>query len=88
CFRNFGAPRFAGVMMLICLGPIVIYIAFLSEPMLYIMIYQIPMYLAAMAGAGFRLNRMLITTMRAERENNRRAHPDALTGLLNRAGLI
>ena len=88
CFRNFGAPRFAGVMMLICLGPIVIYIAFLSEPMLYIMIYQIPMYLAAMAGAGFRLNRMLITTMRAERKNNRRAHHDALTGLLNRAGLI
>lgn len=88
CFRNFGAPRFAGIMMLICLGPIVLYIGFLGEPVLYIMIYQIPMYLAAMAGAGFRLNRMLITTMRAERENSHRAHHDALTGLLNRAGLV
>jgi diguanylate cyclase len=88
CFRNFGAPRFAGIMMLICLGPVVVYICFLGEPLLYIMIYQIPMYLGAMAGAGFRLNRMLITTMRAERENSHRAHHDALTGLLNRAGLI
>ncbi|QFI77335.1 GGDEF domain-containing protein [Bradyrhizobium betae] len=88
CFRNFGAPRFAGIMILICLGPVAVYIALLGEPMLYIMIYQVPMYLAAMAGAGFRLNRMLITTMRAERENSHRAHHDALTGLLNRAGLI
>ncbi|WP_431204009.1 diguanylate cyclase [Bradyrhizobium betae] len=88
CFRNFGAPRFAGVMMLISLGPVAVYIALLGEPMLYIMIYQIPMYLAAMAGAAFRLNRMLITTMRAERENSHRAQHDALTGLLNRAGFI
>ena len=88
CFRNFGAPRFAGLMILICLGPIVVYIAFLGEPMLYIMIYQVPMYLGAMAGAAFRLNRILITTMRAERENSHRAHHDALTGLLNRAGFL
>jgi len=88
CFRNFGAPRFAGIMMLISLGPVAVYIALLGEPMLYIMIYQVPMYLAAMAGAAFRLNRMLITTMRAERENSHRAHHDALTGLLNRAGFI
>lgn len=88
CFRNFGAPRFAGIMILISLGPIVLYIACLGEPMLYIMIYQIPMYIAAMTGAAFRLNRMLITTMRAERENSHRAHHDALTGLLNRAGFL
>ncbi|MGY4452617.1 diguanylate cyclase (GGDEF)-like protein [Bradyrhizobium sp. i1.3.1] len=47
-----------------------------------------PMYLAAMTAAAFRLNRMLITTMRAERENSHRAHHDALTGLLNRAGFV
>jgi diguanylate cyclase (GGDEF)-like protein len=88
CFRNFGAPRFAGIMILVSLGPVVLYIAFLGEPMLYIMIYQVPMYLAAMAGAAFRLNRMLITTMRAEREHSHRAHHDALTGLLNRAGFV
>ncbi|QDF42398.2 GGDEF domain-containing protein [Bradyrhizobium symbiodeficiens] len=88
CFRNFGAPRFAGLMILISLGPLVLYIALLGEPVLYIMIYQIPMYLAAMTGAAFRLNRMLITTMQAERENSRRAHHDALTGLLNRAGFV
>jgi diguanylate cyclase (GGDEF)-like protein len=46
------------------------------------------MYLAAMTAAAFRLNRMLVTTMRAERENSHRAHHDALTGLLNRAGVV
>lgn len=88
CFRNFGAPRFAGLLLLMSLGPVLLFIAFLGEPMLYIMVYQIPMYLAAMTGAAFRLNRMLITTMRAEREHSHRAHHDALTGLLNRAGLV
>ena len=88
CFRNFGAPRFAGLMILISMGPVAVYIPFSGEPTLYIMIYQIPMYLAAMAGAAFRLNRMLITTMQAEREHSHRAHHDALTGLLNRAGFL
>lgn len=88
CFRNFGAPRFAGGMILICLGPVVLFIPVLGEPILYIMIYSVPMYLAAMAGAAFRLNRILLKTMQAERANSHRAHHDGLTGLLNRAGLI
>ena len=37
-----------------------------------------------MTSAAFTLNRMLVATMRAERENNRRAKHDALTGLLMR----
>ena len=88
CFRNFGAPRLAGTMILLSLGPIIPGAALSHEPILYIVYLQVPMYLAAMTAAAFRLNRMLITTMRAERENGRLAHHDALTGLLNRAGFV
>ncbi|MGY8710174.1 GGDEF domain-containing protein [Bradyrhizobium sp. 18BD] len=88
CFRNFGAPRLAGTMILLSLGPIVPGAALAGEPLFYIVYLQVPMYLAAMTAAAFRLNRMLVTTMRAERENNHRAHHDALTGLLNRAGVV
>ncbi|MBR0957491.1 GGDEF domain-containing protein [Bradyrhizobium japonicum] len=88
CFRNFGAPRLAGTMILCSLGPIVPGVALAHEPMLYVVFLQVPMYLAAMTAAAFRLNRMLIATMRAERENSHRAHHDALTGLLNRAGFV
>ncbi|MHC2626823.1 hypothetical protein ACVIW2_008855 [Bradyrhizobium huanghuaihaiense] len=88
CFRNFGAPRLAGTMILLSLGPIIPGAALAGEPLFYIVYLQVPMYLAAMTAAAFRLNRMLIATMRAERENSHRAHHDALTGLLNRAGLV
>jgi diguanylate cyclase (GGDEF)-like protein len=88
CFRNFGAPRLAGTMILLSLGPIVPGALLAGEPLFYIVYLQVPMYLAAMTAAAFRLNRMLVTTMRAERENSHRAHHDALTGLLNRAGVV
>ncbi|MFO1109939.1 MAG: GGDEF domain-containing protein [Bradyrhizobium sp.] len=88
CFRNFGAPRLAGAMILLSLGPIIPGVALGGEPLLYIAFLQVPMYLAAMSEAAFRLNRMLITTMRAERINGHLANHDALTGLLNRAGFI
>jgi diguanylate cyclase (GGDEF)-like protein len=88
CFRNFGAPRLAGTMILLSLGPIIPGAALAGEPLFYIVYLQVPMYLVAMTAAAFRLNRMLVTTMRAERENSHRAHHDALTGLLNRAGFV
>ncbi|XUJ34759.1 diguanylate cyclase domain-containing protein [Bradyrhizobium japonicum] len=88
CFRNFGAPRLAGTMILLSLGPIIPGAALAGEPLFSVVYLQVPMYLAAMTAAAFRLNRMLVTTMRAERENSHRAHHDALTGLLDRAGFV
>lgn len=73
CFRNFGAPRLAGTMIVFSLGPIIPGVALAHEPMLYVVFLQVPMYLAAMTAAAFRLHR---------------AHHDALTGLLNRAGFV
>jgi hypothetical protein len=46
------------------------------------------MYLAAMTMARVKLKRMLIATIRAERENDAGARRDELTGLANRSGLV
>jgi diguanylate cyclase len=88
CFRNFFAPRLAGRMILLSLGPIVPGVALAGHPLLGIVYLQAPLYFSAMTAAAFRLNKMQITTMRAERENDHRARHDALTGLLNRVGFI
>ncbi|WP_346731104.1 GGDEF domain-containing protein [Bradyrhizobium sp. 23] len=88
CFRNFSAPRLCGAMIVLSLGPTIPGALIAGQPLMLVLFFQIPMYLAAMTMACFRLNRMLIATMRAERENQRRARQDALTGLANRAGLV
>jgi len=88
CFRNFSAPRLAAVMIAISLGPTVPGALLGGERLLYVVFLQAPLYLYAMTAAAFTLNKMLIATMRAERENNHQARHDALTGLLNRHGLI
>lgn len=87
CFRNFGAPRLVAAMILLSLGPCVAGALASGEPVLIIVALQIPFYLFSMTVAAFKLNRMLVTTMRAERDNDHRARHDALTGLANRTGL-
>jgi diguanylate cyclase (GGDEF)-like protein len=86
-FRNFAAPRLVMVMILLSLGPCALAGLVSGEPLLLATGLQIPMYLYAMSHAAYRLNAMLVQTMRSEHENGRRAQRDALTGLLNRAGL-
>lgn len=88
CFRNFSAPRLAGTMIVMSLGLCVPGAALAGEPLLFLVFAQTPMYLFAMTAAAFKLNKMLVATMRAERENNHRARHDALTGLSNRMGLV
>ncbi|MBN8937866.1 MAG: GGDEF domain-containing protein [Rhizobiales bacterium] len=87
CFRNFGAPRMAATMIVLSLGPLCLGTLFAGEPMLLVVFLQIPFYLYSMSAAAFRLNRMMVTTMKAEQENAHRARHDALTGLSNRTGL-
>ncbi len=88
CFRNFSSPRLCGAMIVLSLGPTIPGALIAAQPLMLVLLFQIPMYLAAMTMACFKLNRMLIATMRAERENDRRARHDELTGLANRAGLV
>jgi len=88
CFRNFAAPRLVAVMIFLSLGPCCIGAVLAGEPVLWLTLVQIPFYLFAMSAAAWRLNGMLISTMVSEREHDRRARHDGLTGLLNREGLF
>ena len=87
CFRNFGAPRLASVMMLLSMGPIAVSGAFSGEPIFLLALPQILVYLVSMTVAALKLNQILVVTMQAEKENERRADHDPLTGLMNRTGL-
>jgi len=87
CFRNFGAPRFSAAMILFSLGPVPLGAIFAGEPILWVTLLQTPLYLFAMTASGYQLNANLVSTMRAEQDNERRARRDALTDLLNRNGL-
>ena len=86
-FRNFSAPRLVMVMIILSLGPCAFAGVISGELIMVVTALQIPMYIYAMTHAAYRLNAMLVQTMRSERENGRRARQDTLTGLLNRAGL-
>ena len=86
-FRNFSAPRLVMVMIMLSLGPCAIAGVMSGELIMFATALQMPMYIYAMTHAAYRLNAMLVQTMRSERENGRRARQDTLTGLLNRAGL-
>ena len=88
CMRNFGAPRFAAAMILTSIGPSIAGAALSGEPLMFIIFAQAPMYFLAMAAAAFKLNKMLVASMLAERENDHRARHDPLTGLSNRRGLV
>ncbi len=87
CFRNFGAPRLVGLMIGLSLGPCAVAAGLSGEPILLLVMFQIPFYLISMSSAAFHLNQQLVRTMRAEMANDHQARHDPLTGLLNRAGL-
>ena len=88
CIRNFGAPRFTAAMMIASIIPCMIGAGLSGELLMLVVFAQAPMYLFAMAAAAFKLNKMLLATMLAERKNDHRARHDPLTGLSNRRGLV
>jgi diguanylate cyclase (GGDEF)-like protein len=88
CFRNFGAPRMTGLMILLALGPCCLGAIVEREPLFLLTLIQLPVYVASMTSASFRMNAMLVATMQSERENAHQARHDSLTGLLNRASLL
>jgi diguanylate cyclase (GGDEF)-like protein len=87
CFRNYAAPRLATAMIVLSFGPACLGAVLSGELIMLLTALQIPFYLFAMGKAVYRLNAMLVTTMRAERDNDYRARHDMLTGLSNRSGL-
>ncbi|WP_439574687.1 diguanylate cyclase [Phreatobacter sp.] len=88
CFRNFAAPRLTLAMMALSLIPLAAGALVTGQWVLIAVAVQVPLYLAGMGQAAYRLKDMLVTTMKAERDNRYLARHDALTGLTNRTGLI
>ncbi|WP_263915564.1 diguanylate cyclase domain-containing protein [Achromobacter sp. 79A6] len=88
CVRNFGAPRLSAAMVALSVGPCALGALFTQEPIFWLVLVQVPLYMTSMSMASYRLNGMLVSTMLAERENERQARQDSLTGLLNRYGLL
>jgi diguanylate cyclase (GGDEF)-like protein len=86
-FRNFYAPRLSAAMIAVSFGPCMLGAALSGQWILWLLTGQIPIYLASMWIAAYRLNGLFVRTLAAERENDRRASHDMLTGLSNRAGL-
>lgn len=87
CLRHFNAPRLASLMIVMGLGPTCPAALLAGEPIMLVVFAQVPFYLTAMSLAAFKLNRMFVSTLIAERESGHRARHDDLTGLANRASL-
>ena len=73
------AHRDSPAMILTSLGPCLPGAALAGEPLVYVAFVQAPLYLVAMTAAAFKLNKMLVATMQAGRENDHRARHDAIT---------
>ncbi len=87
CLRNYAAPRFAILVILLCLAPVALAAAVTGRAVMLVVLAQVPFFLLSMTMGALRLNRLLVATMVAERDSERRALHDPLTGLFNRAGL-
>ncbi|WP_298958914.1 GGDEF domain-containing protein [uncultured Methylobacterium sp.] len=86
--RNNGAPRFAVLQIALCDLPLKGVMLFSGEPWLMLGVVQAALFMAAMVGTVFRLNRGYLAVIVAERASERRATHDDLTGLRNRTGLL
>lgn len=63
CLRNFGTPRLMVVMMVLCLTPCAAAAWTSREHVLVMIGVQLPLYMAAIGSAAFRLNGMLVARM-------------------------
>jgi len=87
CMRTLAAPRLVTVITLLGAVPCALGCLASAGQFMDVAALLTVLYAASMRIAAVRLNAILTTTMRAERENDHRARHDKLTGLLNRAGL-
>ncbi|SFU90760.1 diguanylate cyclase (GGDEF) domain-containing protein [Methylobacterium sp. 174MFSha1.1] len=87
--RNYAAPRHALVMIVLCDLPLKLMLPFhYGDPWFLIGAVQGLLFVAAMRVTTVKLNRTYVEVLLAQRENQRRATHDALTGLRNRTGLM
>ena len=85
--RNSGAPRFAIAQIMLCDVPLQFVLPFLGHPWMLLSVLQCPLFIVGMIATVHRLNQSYIVVVLAERDSERRATHDSLTGKLNRDGL-
>ena len=66
CLRNFGTPRLAVAMMMLSLAPCAAAALLVSEKVMVVVTIQLPIYMAAIGTAAFRVNRMMVARMVAK----------------------
>jgi len=87
CVVNFGRPRLLAAMLAVGILPAIVTCLATPKPVMIFAGLAIGLYVGCMLASSMTINRLLVATLRAERENDQRARHDRLTGLLNRAGL-
>ncbi|WP_160738732.1 sensor domain-containing protein [Altericroceibacterium indicum] len=65
CLRNFGTPRLAIVMMALVLMPSVIVSLFSPEPLLLVLLLQVPVFMFALSSCAFKLNKLFVSRITA-----------------------
>ena len=85
--RNSGAPRFAIAQIMLCDIPLQFVLPFLGHPWMLLSVLQCPLFIIGMVATVHRLSRAYVVVLLAERDSERRATHDSLTGTLNRDGL-
>ena len=66
CLRNFGTPRLVLVMMILSLLPCALAAMLAKEPMLLLISVQLPILMAVIGSAGFRMNALMVGRMVAQ----------------------
>jgi diguanylate cyclase (GGDEF)-like protein len=87
CGRNYGAPRYAMLLLALVFLPLVAGAQMCGEPWLLVMLPQAPLLFIGAHAILRRYRTLAISSLMAREDSLYRAHHDSLTGLLNRAGL-
>jgi diguanylate cyclase (GGDEF)-like protein len=87
CARNYGAPRYAMLLIALSYLPLMVGAQTLREPWLLVMVLQTPLLFMGAGTILQRYHRLAVAAMQGQAQNHDLAMHDSLTGLLNRAGL-
>ena len=87
CARNYAAPRFAFLLLLLFALPFVAGVIASGEPWLAVILLITPPFLIGAMQTIMTFHQTLLVTLAAEANNLHLAQHDSLTGILNRQGM-
>jgi len=87
CARNYATPRFAFLLILLCVIPFVAGAMTSGEPWLLVIVPITPPFLLGAMQVIMTFHRSMIQTLAAQAHARHLAEHDSLTGVLNRQGM-